>query len=221
MLYVSAVYEDYRIMPSLQEHQLRVASVAQLIADASAIQIDTETVVKACIFHDMGNIIKSDLALFPAFVEEKGIEYWEKVKKEYKEKYGPDEHLATIAIAKEIGLSDRVRELIDSIGFSKLAQTLKSNDLEKFIVEYADMRVSPTGVVSVDERLREGRARYEGKKSGFDVQRYSEMVDAIYIIEKSIFLQSSLTPEDITDERVVPLMEKMRTSSIKSFNLDS
>src|SRR3954452_25294278 len=96
---VSEIYSEYKIMPALQQHQLRVAAVAAMICD-SLPGTDKETVVIACLFHDMGNIIKSDLSYFPEFVQPEGLEYWEKVKQEYIQKYGSDENAATKEIAK-------------------------------------------------------------------------------------------------------------------------
>src|SRR3954471_17109842 len=111
---VSEIYSKYKIMPALQQHQLRVAAVAAIICD-SLPGIDKEAVITACLFHDMGNIIKSDLSYFPEFTKPEGIVYWGKVKQDYIRKYGRDEHTATIAIAKEIGLPEKVMNCLDAI----------------------------------------------------------------------------------------------------------
>jgi putative nucleotidyltransferase with HDIG domain len=72
-------------MPTLQQHTLRVAIVAVKICD-SLPNADKEIVVIACLFHDMGNIIKSGLPYFPEFIQPEGSAYWEKVKQEYIQK---------------------------------------------------------------------------------------------------------------------------------------
>ena len=56
----------------------------------------------------MGNIIKSDLTVFPEFREPEGLDYWQNVKDDYVKKYGTDHHAANAIIAREIGLVDRV-----------------------------------------------------------------------------------------------------------------
>ena len=76
------VYSEYKIMPTLQLHQLRVAAVARLVCDHLTHPINTRDVILACLFHDMGNIIKSNLNHFPEFCEPEGTAYWEKVKAE-------------------------------------------------------------------------------------------------------------------------------------------
>ena len=108
------LYAQYRIMPKLQLHQLRVTAVAQTICKVFAERVDERTVVTACLFHDMGNIIKFDLTKFPDFLEPEGLEHWSQVKKEFEEKYGFDQHAATLMIARELGLSVPVLECIDS-----------------------------------------------------------------------------------------------------------
>ncbi len=54
------IYSQYKIMPTLQQHQLRVAGVAKQICDSISEPIDKEVVVDVCLVHDMGNIIKFD-----------------------------------------------------------------------------------------------------------------------------------------------------------------
>src|SRR3989344_8748672 len=99
------IYSAYKIMPSLQLHQLRVAAVAKLLCEGCTKPINEHDVILACLFHDMGNIIKSELSYFPDFTEPEGVEYWERVKADFVEAYGTDSHTANIAIAKEIGFS--------------------------------------------------------------------------------------------------------------------
>jgi len=98
---ISEIYREYKTMPSLQEHMLRVGAVASLICDNFYESLPKEEIITACLLHDMGNIIKSQLGYFKDFPETKNLEYWKKVKDEYIEKYGKDEHVAVIIIAKK------------------------------------------------------------------------------------------------------------------------
>ncbi len=91
---VGEIYDSYRIMPGLQLHQLRVAAVGKTVCDHFDRRVDMQSVLLACLFHDMGNIIKADLGLFKGLLGEQSREYWEGVKQEYVEKYGTDEHVA-------------------------------------------------------------------------------------------------------------------------------
>lgn len=207
---LTEIYSAYKIMPALQAHQMRVAAVVKYITDHLKVPVDADTVIKAALFHDMGNIIKSDLPRFPEFVEPEGLAYWEKVKKEFIEKYGEDEHAATIAIAGEIGLSKRVIELISNIGFGKMTKILDRNNLEEQVLEYADMRVVPHGIASTAERIREGRARYVGKKNGFSAPEYEKLLEALRQIESNVVKQSEIKPEDITEEGVKTILENFQ-----------
>lgn len=162
---ITDIYKEYKIMPQLQMHQFRVTGVAMTILDSinNHVLVHKEEIIKACLLHDMGNILKFNLDLFPGFSEPEGAEYWKKIKNEYKEKYGDDEHTATSEIVKELGVSNTVFELIKSISFLGASETANGEDFSKKIVEYCDDRVSPFGVISLEGRLADLRKRYAHK----------------------------------------------------------
>ena len=212
---ISEIYEQYQIMPNLQEHQLRVAAVAQQIAQSCGIEgEELHAIVTAGLLHDMGNIIKFKLDLFPEFLQPKGLKYWEKVKKEFVKKYGNDEHEATFQIVDELNVDKRAHELVHAIGFSKSVENLNQTDLSKKIVAYSDHRVAPFGVISLEARMREGRTRFKHNKSipTSDKKRFEKQFQecsvALLEIEKQIFEQSSIKPEKVNNgsiSNIVPL----------------
>lgn len=208
------IYEAYRIMPSLQLHQLRVAAVAKIVSDSFSEPIDGHVVISACLLHDMGNILKFDLSVFPKFLEPQGLEYWEGVKAEYQKKYGPEQHQATLAIAREIGVSDAVLGCIDAVAFSKAMVTKQKGSWEEKLCEYADARVSPGGILSIQDRLEEGRKRYVGRavETGLVAprERFDELVQALHDIEQQLLSRTSLQAEDIHDVATAPLVEELR-----------
>lgn len=211
---VSEVYDKYKIMPSLQLHMLRVAAVATLICDNFTEPLDREAIILGSLFHDMGNIIKSDLNKFPQFLEPEGLEYWQKVRDEYLARYGNDEVRASAKIMQEIGLSERTIEICGGNKFSLLCEHLRGSDMEVKIVHYADGRVDPRGVKSYKDRMEEGRIRYfeQNKKWEEDRQR---LVGCGLEIEKQIFAKCKIRPEDITDELVAPIIEELRNFVVK------
>lgn len=211
---VQEIYSEYKIMPNLQEHQLRVAAVAKTITENFNGNLDVESIVTACLFHDMGNIIKSDLARFPEFVEEKGIEYWQGVKDEFVLKYGPDEHVATQIIAKEIGLNAGATECLSHIGFSNLGINEKSDSFENKICNYADMRVGPHGIISLEERYIDGQKRYATSKHVVASEKFQELAQSGRMIENQIFSQTKIKPEEINDDKIKDLMEELRNKEI-------
>lgn len=204
------IYDAYRIMPNLRDHQLRVASVAQLIAE-NASGIDARTVVLAALFHDMGNILKFELSYFPEFVEREGRAYWEGVKEEYRSKYGADHHAASVAIAREIGLPERVVHIISGVTFTNLIDIRDSADMEQKVVDYADMRVGPHGVLSLQERLGEAHQRYltTHPDEALRGAEYEGLATAAIDIEKQLFAICAIHPEDITGGSIGPLMERL------------
>jgi len=56
------IYEKYKILPALQQHMFRVASVAKMIAEHMVIDVDIDCITKAALLHDMGNILKFNLS---------------------------------------------------------------------------------------------------------------------------------------------------------------
>jgi len=175
-------------MPSLQMHQLRVAAVGKLICEHLDKPVRTEDVVVACLFHDMGNILKFDLGAMPGFLEPEGLEYWQKVKEEFNNKYGTEQHSATEKIARELKLPQAILEILGATGFSRIAEVAASSSMETKIVQYADMRVGPFGILPFKERLADLSRRYAAKKN-----HLSEAAErGCYDIERQIFTQAHI-----------------------------
>lgn len=213
---ITEIYSQYKIMPSLQLHMLRVSSVASIISDHMEMSVQKEDVLTACLLHDMGNILKFNLDLFPDFLQPEGKDYWQKVKDSFESKYGADEHEATIQIAKEIGVEVRIVDLIDAFRFSEADENASSNDIERMICTYSDMRVEPRKVVSLDERLTDGKKRFKLNKKHIveDADFFNAMAQSLKKMEKAIFNATDITPEDITEEKVNLHIEKLRAFNI-------
>lgn len=215
MFKVSEIYDKYKIMPSLQLHMLRVAAVATLICDNFTEPLDRESIILGSLFHDMGNIIKFDLNVFPEFALPEGVEYWQGVKDEYVKKYNNNEHIATNIIVEEIGLSEIVCDLIRNIGFSKSTENEHSNFFARKICNYSDMRVGPLGVMLLNDRILEGNKRYQGRKKTIASDNFSSLAQSAQNVEKQIFEKCRIKPEDITDELVAPIIEELKSFVVK------
>lgn len=209
-------YENYRIMPNLRLHQLRVAAVARTLAEA--LGADVELVTRAGLLHDMGNIMKSDFSQFPPeFYGDKGRVYWEGVKADCGERFGQDEHTATAAIARDMGVDENIVQLMDSMGFSKAAHIAKNGSVELQILEYADQRVAPNGIVSMDERLREGHARYKERPNaeyGENDAEFHAHCESLKRVEEKLFANLLITPEMLTEESLQGMMDFLRNYTI-------
>jgi len=212
---VAAVYEKYRIPSWLQLHQLRVAAIGKLVAQHGG--VDADSILRTGLFHDMGNILKFDFSPGGSLVkllESEGLDYWRAVRKDFEREYGFDEHNASLVIGKEIGLSDTVLTMIDNMRFTRTQWILDTGSIEMKIIKYADLRVGPFGIVSLTERLAEGRARYRGK--AFDAgEKYTSdelaaTETACAEIEEYLVRVINLVPSSITDEQVAPLIDELR-----------
>ncbi len=217
---IMEIYEKYNVMPNLQEHMLRVAAVGKIICDeinksnenkiVGGIEgrniVDTQSVVTACLLHDMGNIIKFDLNYFPEFLEPQGLEYWQNVQNEYFEKYGKDEHVATLEIAKEVLENNKdkenVLEIISAIGFGKSIKNAQAETKMEFkIAQYCDQRVGPHGVLSLEDRIADGRKRYAEKMSkSINGREFENLAQALKNIEGQIFAKTSIISSSISDQ---------------------
>jgi hypothetical protein len=204
---ITDIYKEYKTPPALGEHMLRVAAVASVICENFDKELPKTDIVTACLLHDMGNIIKFKMDALPGFFEPEGVEYWQDVQDEYKKKYGSDEKIANVKIAKELKVSDKILELIEAIRFLG-AEDLLNENFEKQIVDYCDNRVSPFGVVALEGRFVDLRKRYTNHGEGTPERRAFE--NSLRQIEKQIFTKCKIKPEDINDKSVKPIIEKLR-----------
>ena len=210
---ISEIYDEYKIMLNLQEHMFRVAAVASLICDNFSETLPKDDIITACLLHDMGNIIKFKLDYFPEFNKPEGIEYWQKVQDEYIKKYGTNEYVTNTEIAREIGASGRVVELINAISFLGAPANVLSGDFSKNVVSYSDERVNPFGVVSLEQRFMDLRKRYAHHAGNTPKREAFE--NALRQIEKQIFTKCKIKPEGINDEIIKPIILKLKDFVIK------
>ena len=53
------IYNKYHLPENLQMHMLRVAACSNLIIDNwKGIEIDKDAIIRVCLLHDMGNMVK-------------------------------------------------------------------------------------------------------------------------------------------------------------------
>lgn len=201
-------------MPNLVMHQMRVAAVAMQICESLNISVDTDSVVKACLLHDMANIIKFNLEYFPEHNEPEGLEYWQKVKDEYIVKYGSNEHSASLVVAQELGVSSYIYELVNCVDSSSVEDIALGDDFGKKICIYADNRVTPYGVVSAEEHSMEAMERYKNHPLAFNEESRSFFNKYLFSIEDQIFLNSNIKREDIDDESIIVYIKKLENISI-------
>jgi len=211
---IGEIYEEYSIPPWLQEHMLRVSAVASVICDQLGDKVRKHEVVSACLVHDMGNIIKSKLEMFPDLLkDEADLAHWQSVKKEYIEKYGEDEHVATMEIAKEAGILEETLKLVDRIGLSELSEVMDNGTIENKICIYSDLRIGIFGALSLKDRMDELVDRYKAR-GRYDEEVFNQHRENLNTIEEELFGAIGFSPEDINDESISPTIEGLRNYKI-------
>ena len=208
---ITEIYKKYKINKGLQEHMLRVASVGKLISEMKC-KTSAENIVSACLLHDMGNLIKSKLDLFPELFEPEGVEYWSKVKGDMVAMYGSDVHNATLIMVKEIVSSEEITRIIDEMAFDRICSIANESNQELKIALYADMRVGLHGMITIDERFDDIRDRYVPQR--FTNKELENRRKCAKKIEGEIFETIDLQPIDIHDESIKVVMEDLRTYKI-------
>lgn len=166
---IQDIYDRYTIPPILQRHMYTVTALGRYVAEAihdstqpSKSNIDIDLITQALLLHDMGNIVKFDLSK-PVLIAEDELTYWQDIQKEFIEKYGSGDHVATINIVKELGVSQNIVALLAATADMETALSTLGKDLNFAIMFYADFRVGPQGVLSLDARIDDLLARYEGR----------------------------------------------------------
>ena len=115
------IYRKYHLPENLQMHMLRVAGCSNLIIDnLKGKDINKEAIIRVCLLHDMGNIVK----IPENFSNDK---QFLKIRKKYFDKYGTNDHEINLEIGKQEGLTEKELTILDGKRSRKNEETLKSN----------------------------------------------------------------------------------------------
>ncbi len=204
---INEIYDKYKIPHFLREHLFRVASVSAMICDNwVGEKLNKDDLVLVGLLHDVGNVVKMDLHSENAskmLSKDDNLTNLRELQKEFIAKYGADDHDVTKALVREIGVSDRIKFLINNKEYKNADNVLKSSDFELKICLYADLRVSPFGVLSLKERLDDVKQRYSARN--LMLKRYPKWdlwYSSAFEIEKEIFEKTSIKPEDVNNESI-------------------
>ncbi len=208
---IMEIYNKYFLPENLQMHMLRVAACSNLIIDNwYGLDIDKETIIRVCLLHDMGNMVK----IPQEFSKD---ENFIKTRRKYFEKYGTNDHEINLEIGKNEGLSDKEIEILDGKRSRKNEETLKSNSYERKICAYCDQRVAPDGVSSIKQRLEDVKVRYKNNPLSVwsNEETANHLIECSLGIEKQIMQYCSINPEDINDKTIEIYIKKLKEYDIK------
>ena len=204
------IYDKYHLPENLQMHMLRVAACSNLIIDNwNGPYIDKQAIIRVCLLHDMGNMVKipEDFSKDEEFI---------KIRKEYFDKYGTNDHEINLEIGKQEGLTEKELKILDGKRSRKNEETLKSNSYERKICAYCDQRVAPDGVVSIKERLEDAKVRYKNKPLSVwsNEEKANHLIDCSLGMEKQIMEHCILNSDDINDRTIKKYIEKLKKYDI-------
>lgn len=204
------IYDKYHLPENLQMHMLRGAACSNLIINNwNGPYIDKQAIIRVCLLHDMGNMVKIQEN------ESKDIEFL-KIRKEYFDKYGTNDHEINLEIGKQEGLTEKELKILDGKRSRKNEETLKSNSYERKICAYCDQRVAPDGVVSIKERLEDAKVRYKNKPLSVwsNEEKANHLIDCSLGMEKQIMEHCILNSDDINDRTIKKYIEKLKKYDI-------
>jgi hypothetical protein len=198
-LNIKQIYTTYNVPPNLQQHMLRVAAFSKMIIENWKVgnPINEEIIVKSCLLHDLGNIMKFDFDNFPELLGDEivNLDYWKGIKRKMAEKYGKDEDKATVNMVKELGIGGEILFIVENWGFKNFTRIERSDNWNWKIAVYADHRISPDGITSLRQNFENKQSRY--KVSKHDASHISE--DAMTLFNSALQVESSILPNTTTN----------------------
>lgn len=206
------IYNKYHLPENLQMHMLRVAACSNLIIDNwNGQELDKQAIIRVCLLHDMGNMVKipEDFSNDMEFI---------KIRKEYFNKYGTNDHEINLEIGKIEGLSEKELIILDGKRSRKNEETLKSNSYEIKICAYCDQRVAPDGVVDLKERLEDAKVRYKDKPLSVwsNEEKANHLIDCALGIENQIMEYCTISRKDINDSSIEKYIKQLKEFDIEN-----
>lgn len=204
---VKDIYRKYGIPPNLQEHMFRVAGVVEFVLNNWDGEIlDNNRLVKIALIHDLGNIVKFTFDNPERFgMKNSEADFWKSKQKEVIIKYGSDDHEVTEEILKEIGFDEDSAEVISSKSFAHSIETSLSKDWYIKILLYADLRVLPLNIGTLQERFNDIKDRMPQYNKRKDLE---DLFEACRKIESEIQDNLKVYVDQINDKNIKINKEK-------------
>lgn len=202
-MHLKEIYHHYHIPPGLQKHMLTTAAVGKYLVDHwQGFQIDQQKIIAALLVHDLGNLVKFDLNKGALVIEATLFtNQWRQRQQKMRDKYGSSSHQATLTMLSELGLPKEVQQLARKMDAGNVCQIVDES-IEQQICEYADLRVVPSGIAPLSERLVDLRKRYGQYKSWHSEQGFQDNVSCAQQIEDNLQQQTSVDITTIPLEKI-------------------
>ncbi len=205
---IDEIYERFEVEKGLRLHQRRVAGVADLICDTWIGEpLNRDTLVAAALVHDLGSIVKWDLTPRGSLLDEEETNRYREIQKRIRKRYGNDEYQATHAMVEQCKPEKLLLEILRLQQPEHLPALVESAFLEAKIAMYADARVKPQGVASLQERFDDLIRRYQNRGEEH-IEKMRKGHAGLIVIESQIFAQCILTSDAITEATIQPYVLK-------------
>ena len=217
---ITEIYRKYKLPRNLIEHHYRVAGVVLFIADHwNGVKLDRNLVKRVALLHDLGNLVKYDLKpRFAHLLNDKinDIGYWISLQREMIRKYGPNDYEATLGIARDLKLKPKTLKTLEVLVKGDTKEIINFGSFELKILLYADVRVSPYGVVSLLERVNEWLGRYYKDREDWrdkmsEIEGYWQLC---FDLENEISQNLSVPVTSITNDLIRKYLEQLPAENI-------
>lgn len=215
---IQDIYDQYTIPPILQKHMYTVAALGMYIASSikeSSLSIEKDVITEALLLHDMGNVVKFDLSR-PGLLKEDELDYWRNIQVQFIEKHGKGDHDATIHVLRELGVTERIIHFIEHSKSIEDALSAIERDMNFAIMFYADFRVGPHGILSLDARIDDLLVRYKDRVEHFwsQEEKAERMRTVMKDVEAKLQKYCSISVKDIEDADVAFILPALSSYPI-------
>lgn len=216
---IEQFYTEKRIPTHLQRHMFLVAALGLHLAQHwRDEEVNADEVVTVLLLHDLGNLLKFELEKGVEIFDEpeRDLAYWQQVNEEMKTQYGSDVQEATLKMARELEVGERILFLLAHMYISKLPEDVVNTDPAQAICAYSDYRVAPSGYVSLAERLEDLRLRYAHRESKWaDAQKIEKKTELATQLEQQIQDKISTDVQNLPVAELTELAQQLREWKIK------
>jgi len=201
--------KQYRVPVHIQKHMQKVAAVALYVGQKlqqAGEKVDMIAVRQAALLHDIMKLCdfkNLDFEHFEQDVSAEDIQFWTALMKSCS-------HIGHVEAAYNVLMEIGEEQLATIVRKHRFAGLIDKRDKpgtwEEKLVYYADKRVQHDKIVSITQRLKEGRERWfpDGKIPADD-----HLVEkALYKLEEEICSKAGVKPEGITEKSVETFLEK-------------
>lgn len=214
---IAELYNQFHIMSHLERHMLGVGAVGKVIVDSwtGSESLDRDVVLHTCLVHDLANAIKfdfsQDLTKFGMEGTEEEVAEMKQAQADMVEKYGDNEDEAKMAIVKELGFSEDVLYVLKYMDIYFTEEIMASSNWELKICSYADSRIGPNGILSLQERFDELIVRYRDKPSAtINHPRRDEFIPLFHQLEGRLQERTSVDLEGLSDSDLEACYEELK-----------